>query len=93
MRGTDTVRGNDFAGPAELGAVLIREGLIQACFLEHYFRFVVGRQARFGGSGDSDEAALATLESRFSDNGDDFLGLVLDLVSSEAFRHRVTEEN
>ncbi|MEM7608485.1 MAG: DUF1592 domain-containing protein [Myxococcota bacterium] len=88
VNGEGVVRGIDFVGPAQLGAVLVREGILQACFLEHYFRYVVGREAHR-----SDDPVLATLEARFAENDDDFLSLVLELVSSEAFRHRVTEEN
>ena len=80
-------RGFDFNGPASLGAVLVAEGLLQGCFVEHYFQYIVGQLPSA-----EDEPMLATLETRFAEN-DDFLTLVLDIVSSEAFRHRVTEEN
>ena len=87
IEGSGRVRGFDFNGPASLGAVLVAEGLLQGCFVEHYFQYIVGRLPSA-----EDEPMLATLETRFAEN-DDFLTLVLDIVSSEAFRHRVTEEN
>lgn len=76
-----------FHGPAELAGVLLDSGHLDDCAMEHLYRFTVGRDARA-----VDDAAVASLSSRFEGSGGRLEDVLLDLVSSEAFRHRVVDE-
>jgi Protein of unknown function (DUF1592)/Protein of unknown function (DUF1588)/Protein of unknown function (DUF1587)/Protein of unknown function (DUF1585)/Protein of unknown function (DUF1595) len=75
-----------FSGPAELGDKLLASGAVEACFLNHLFQSMAGRPVSVG-----DGPAREALADIFVKNGHRFDLLLLDLVSSEAFRNRSNE--
>ena len=76
----------DFAGAGALGKLLVETGQLEGCFMEHVYRFAVGRAPI-----DADAPMLDALVQTFEDE-DDFAALLLELAASEGFRHRVIEE-
>ena len=75
-----------FSGPAELGALLVGSGEIEACAIEQLHRFVVGRAPTPG-----DSRTMDSLLDRFRD-GYRLAALVEAIATSEAFRYRMEEE-
>ncbi len=87
IEGSGSLAGaDDFAGPGALGELLVQSGQLESCFMEHVYRFAVGRAPV-----DEDAPMLDALVSTFEDE-DDFAALLLELAASEGFRHRVIEE-
>ena len=86
--GAGAVDGTEsFQGAAELGRMLAESGEVQGCFVDHFFRFAVGRPIA-----PQDAKTVATLRHHFEGTGTDFADLLLALASSEAFRYRVVEQ-
>jgi hypothetical protein len=76
-----------FKGPAGLAEQLIASGKLERCAVKRMYQYAVGREP-----GSRDLAQLAELYQAFTANGRRFDQLLLDLVSSEGFRHRRTEK-
>lgn len=74
----------EFSGPAELGRMLVDEGLVQPCAARQFFQFAVGRAPEVG-----EARALSALAERFEDQGYAFDELILSFVGSDAFALRV----
>jgi hypothetical protein len=78
----------EFEGPGELGALVAAEGDLERCFTQHVFSFAVGRPADETPDG-ADARTVDALWSRFRGTGLRLDQLLIELVASEAFRHRV----
>ena len=76
----------DFAGAPSLGAMLADSGMVERCAAQRYLQYAIGRAI-----GPDEAGALDVLAGRF-ETEDDLLQVVLDLVGSEAFTHRVVED-
>jgi hypothetical protein len=76
-----------FSGPGELGEILVTEGLVEACAIEHYLRFVLGREVQAAESG-----LLASVEQGFLTSNYDLRELIVDYVASDAFALRKEPE-
>jgi hypothetical protein len=76
-----------FKGPAELGALLVGTGEMEACVVRQLYHFAVGRREV-----PADEALLESLTRGFGQKGRAFDELLLDLVASPAFAHRRVED-
>ncbi len=86
-RGALTDLGVTFEGPAGLAQALLPSGQIERCVMKQLTQFVAGRQL----SG-ADEAFVESLTTAFASEQHRVPDLLLDLVASPAFRHRVIEE-
>lgn len=78
---TGTLDGTSFNGLAELGAAVAKHPALGACLVSKVYTFAEGRTL----SG-HDAAALDGLATTFAKNGNRVDQLLLDLVSSDAFR-------
>ena len=76
-----------FRGPSELAEALVGAGGLEHCMIEHLFQFAVGRKPSR-----SDGAAIDALATNFKSNQRRVDLLLQELVSSQAFRHRVVEQ-
>jgi hypothetical protein len=78
-----------FSGPAELGALLSATPQLSHCAVTQVVRYALGH----GTLTPTDTRLVDGMQARVSPKGEDFLfdDLILDLVSSEAFRHRREE--
>jgi hypothetical protein len=84
---------DSFRGPGELGALMVERGEVQLCAATQLFRFAMGRSVRQSVAGlraihGEDLAFVEALGQRFTEGGS-FEAMILDLVSSEVFTHRV----
>jgi hypothetical protein len=76
-----------FSGPAELGALLVDEGVLEPCIVKQLFQFAIGRQVN------ADETqALAALSAEFADSGKQFQELLVSIVGADAFARRMEPE-
>ena len=78
--------GLTFNGPAELSDIAMSSGLINECLAEHLLRFTTGREIDA-----SDRDLLKAIEHSFESNGRRLHEILLDIVSSEAFRNRLID--
>jgi hypothetical protein len=79
-----------FSGPAELGALAVESGAVEACVARQLYRFAVGRTEL----DEHDDAFLARLvEDSSTEDGMHMLPWITEYVSSEAFRYRREEES
>ena len=86
----DFVGVGTFNGPAELAALAVESGLVEACVARQLYRFAVGRTEL----DEHDEAFLARLVADAStEDGMHMLPWITEYVSSEAFRYRREEES
>jgi hypothetical protein len=78
-----------FRGPAELGDLALRSGLVTECLATQLYRFGVGRSEL-----DDTDRMLVKLLAQRGAAGKDFRfdELLLDLVASPAFAHRREEK-
>jgi hypothetical protein len=77
-----------FTGPAELGALMIEAGGVDACVATMLHRYAAGRFKL----DDADEALIERLvEVTKKDGGLDLVTLLGELVASESFRFRREE--
>ncbi len=76
-----------FTGPAGLSRALVDSGRLEPCVMENLFQFVTGHR-----SGPESQLTVASMTEKFATAAFDFPNLLLDVVTSAAFRHRVTEE-
>jgi Protein of unknown function (DUF1592)/Protein of unknown function (DUF1588)/Protein of unknown function (DUF1595)/Protein of unknown function (DUF1587)/Protein of unknown function (DUF1585) len=77
-----------FNGPAELAALAVESGLVEACVARQLYRFAVGRTAL----DDYDEAFLARLVQEGSaEGGLELVAFIGAYVGSDAFRYRREE--
>lgn len=77
-----------FHGPAELGALLVDQGLLDACVVQQYLQFALGHKPSA-----ADAAAIDMLTKSFANNDHDLMGLILSFIESDAFARRVEPEN
>jgi hypothetical protein len=85
IRGEGNLTGiGAFSGPAELGALLVDNGIVEACVVRQLLQFGVGRAL----VGNELEAANALAE-QFAGGGHDLTQLLVELVASEPFVHRL----
>src|SRR5262249_2946927 len=90
--GHGQVESSTFVGPAGLAGALIPTGALEHCAMQQLFQYVVGRQIEVGGQIDtSDQATIGSMAQAFAKDEHRLPDLLSDLVSSAAFRHRVTE--
>jgi hypothetical protein len=90
--GRGELDGTAFVGPAGLAHALVPTGTLESCAMQQLFQYVVGRQVMVGGRiAAEDEATIGSLTRTFANDDRHFPDLLADLVSSAAFRHRVTE--
>jgi hypothetical protein len=79
-------QGDDIAGPfsgvAELGGKLGQSRKVRTCLAKQFFRFGFGRDASA-----AESCTVDTLTTAF-DGSLDYRGLMLRLVSSDAFQYR-----
>jgi hypothetical protein len=84
--------GITFAGPAGLANALVPTGTLETCVMQELFQYMVGRPImQIGQVSTLDQAMVVSLAQAFAKNDHHFPDLLSDLVSSMAFRHRVTE--
>jgi hypothetical protein len=76
-----------FRGPAELGAMLVDKGLLDACVVKQYLQFALGHKPT-----DTDAAAVDQLARTFASKDHDLTDLILSFVESDAFVRRVEPE-
>ncbi len=81
-----------FTGPAGLANVLVPTGNLESCVMQELFQYVVGRTVSLAGQTSAgDQATINSLASAFAKDDHHYPDVLTDLVSSVAFRHRVTE--
>lgn len=84
ISGEGTLPGyGSFSGPGELAAALTSSGLLEACFLQHYASFALGRPLV-----EDDLPLYQSLVDAFGRNEGDVKALLTELVASEAFAYR-----
>jgi len=83
--GTEDMDG-PFEGAIELAQRLAPSRQVHGCVAQQWFRFAVTR------SDEADECALAELGQSFFDRGGDIRALLLEIVTSDAFRMRIPPE-
>jgi hypothetical protein len=76
-----------FSGPAELGALLVDSGIVEACVVRQLLQFGIGRALE----GNEHEAAAA-LAAQFADADYDLTRLLVELVAGEPFAHKLEPE-
>lgn len=76
-----------FKGPAELGALLVDQGLLDACVVRQYLQFALGRKPSAG-----EESAVALFTQKFEGGNYSLKDLMLGFVESDAFARRVEPE-
>ncbi len=76
-----------FAGPADLGALLVAQGQLPACMVDHLWQYAYGRPVNT-----DDNAALDALSLGFVDGGLSFQDLLVALVADERFGWRKLPE-
>jgi hypothetical protein len=87
--GDGAIDGQPFSGPAELSALLLESGTLNACVTRQLYRFATGRTELE----DIDEAFIATIAEEIGPGDDfDFAGLMVRFVSDEAFSLRRDDE-
>jgi hypothetical protein len=90
--GHGTLDGATFMGPAGLANALIPTGDLENCAMQQLFQYVVGRTIMVGGTiSAADQGTIASLSEAFAKDQHHYPDVLTDLVSSVAFRHRVTE--
>jgi hypothetical protein len=77
-----------FSGPAQLAAAVLSTGKLDDCVMQQYLQFLVGRPLDLT----SDGPMVAALATRFESSEFRLKRLLTELISSTAFRHRVTEQ-
>jgi hypothetical protein len=84
--------GTTFMGPGGLASTLVPTGLLETCAMQQLFQYVVGRPIMVSGKiAAGDQATLTSLAGAFAKDDHHYPDVLTDLVSSAAFRHRVTE--
>ncbi len=78
----------EFSGPAELADLLLGLDSLDTCMVTQLYRFAMGRYRLE----DYDEAFIEALLESAGEDEFRFAELVLDMVSSPAFRHRREEK-
>ncbi len=73
-----------FSGPAELGKLLVDQNLVQACIVQQFLRFAIGR-APEGNELD----ALSALSDDFGAAKHELAKLILSYIESDAFARRL----
>jgi len=77
----------EFAGAGALGELLVETGQLEGCMMQNLYQFTIGRAPN-----PEDVPILDALTTSFEDD-DDLVGVVLELVASDAFRHRRVGES
>jgi hypothetical protein len=67
--------------------VLIDSGVLADCFVQHLDQFTIGRETEA-----IDRRLIENLGDTFAEGEHDLRGLLLEIAASEAFRHRVVDE-
>jgi hypothetical protein len=73
-----------FSGPAELGALLVDEGLVQPCLVRQFFQFAAGRPAE-----GNEREALSALQTSFQGSDHELRELLLSYIGADAFGLRM----
>jgi hypothetical protein len=76
-----------FSGPAELGALLVKDGLVQPCIVQQLAQFALGRKPE-----GNESQLLDALTTSFADSDYAFDRLLIDYVSEPAFALRKEPE-
>lgn len=74
--------GVPFNGPSELGQLLSTSEQASSCMVRNLYRYATGRTEI-----ETEEPVLTSLAERFAASGHDMQQLMLDLVTSDGFRH------
>ena len=77
----------EFAGAGALGELLVETGQLEGCMMQNLYQFTLGRPPS-----PEDGPMLDALTASFEDD-DDLVGIILELVASDAFRHRRAGES
>lgn len=84
IEGSGAVTGyGDFSGPAELGALLVENDLVQDCVVRQLTQFALGRKPE-----GSEEQLVETLANDFATNRYAFDRLLVDMIAQPAFALR-----
>jgi hypothetical protein len=83
--GTDDIDG-EFDGVVELAAELAKSQQVRECVARQWFRYAFGRI-----EGDGDACSLDVLDTAFADSDGDIRELLIGIVQTDAFRHRLVE--
>jgi hypothetical protein len=83
----EVVGAGEFSGPAELGALLVDENMVQPCIVQQLYQFALGHKPE-----GNEAQPLAALRGQFEQDGYAFDALLLDYVGSEAFALRMEPE-
>lgn len=76
-----------FSGPAELGQLLVDEGIIESCVVKQLFAFALGRSLQ-----SEEQAAADALTTQFAGADHQLAALIEDYVTSDAFALRKEPE-
>ncbi len=74
--------GTAFNGPIELGKLLSTSENAAGCMVRNLYRYATGHS-----ESETEEPLIASLAGRFTASGHDMQELMLDLVTSDGFRH------
>ncbi|MFN3199904.1 MAG: DUF1588 domain-containing protein [Bradymonadia bacterium] len=75
-----------FSGPAELGALLVSEGLVDSCMVQHLYQFALGRSLDF-----ADAPMYDALTTHLREVDPRLDQLLVALIAHPAFVHRREE--
>ncbi|MEM6991624.1 MAG: DUF1592 domain-containing protein [Myxococcota bacterium] len=78
--------GGPFEGVVELADMLSESDMVRRCVASQWVRFALGRA-----ESEADACGIAALQDEFTSSGGDVRALMLDIVTSETFRHRTGE--
>jgi hypothetical protein len=76
----------EFSGPGQLGRLLVENGKLEACFVQHLMSFAVGRELR-----PEEQASRDALLADFKGGGYDLKQLLTRFVENERFALRQEE--
>jgi hypothetical protein len=82
----ELVGAGTFNGPAELGALLMETGRLEACAAQQLYQYAMGHPI-----GDEDDAFVTALQERFREGGQRFDRLLVELVANPAFGFRLED--
>jgi hypothetical protein len=76
----------DFSGPGELSQLLVDNGYVDACAVEQFLRFALGREVT-----EYEEALLDEMTEAFRAGNHDFKAFIVEFIASERFARYAQE--
>jgi hypothetical protein len=76
----------DFSGPGELSQLLVDNGYVDACAVEQFLRFALGRELT-----EYEEALRTEMTEAFRAGNHDFKAFIVDFIASERFARYAQE--